>query len=81
MGQIKNMKCSVCGNEWQQPVGSGFNTTYYHCDKCGKELVAGVGNQVDQCECGGTFGVDVVVCPLCHNIASEIDDKVVILWD
>lgn len=81
MGQIKSMKCSVCGNKWQQYIGSGFTVTYYYCDRCGRKLITGNNDYVDQCDCGGTFDKDVVMCPKCHNSAFEVDDKIVILWD
>lgn len=81
MGQIKNIKCSVCGNEWQQYIGAGFAVTYYHCDKCNKELIANNSDYVDRCECGGTFGVDVLMCPLCLNVPFDVDVKIVAMWD
>ncbi|GHT50072.1 hypothetical protein AGMMS50262_08640 [Bacteroidia bacterium] len=87
MGNILNLKCGKCGNEWLHYEGSGFDSTYYYCDKCGKEKTTNVGVSVAdeslQCECGGTFRIDNpdIICPVCQSKDVDNDKNTTMLWD
>ncbi len=91
MGRAKNIVCDKCGYEWDHYMGTGFNTAYYHCNQCGKELCVDLNDsmsldlssKVKQCSCGGKYETneDVIICPQCHSKIKEVKETIAILWD
>ena len=74
------MECNDCGYIWESIQGDGFNASYYHCNKCGKDISIESGKDPKLCDCGGLFVSCNNVCPECknHNITKGND---IALWD
>lgn len=78
MGDLISCKCKECGNDWIRSQGPGMMCTFYHCDKCGKEISVlhdMEEKRILECECGGLYANldQPVICPECNGSKIEID--------
>lgn len=84
MGYLVSCNCNRCDNSWERYQGEGMVVTFYHCDKCGKEI--SIQNGIDKshipiCDCGGSYNEseDPIICPECKS--TDIDSFTSGCWD